>query len=78
MATVDIDRLLNAAVNPRGVPGVVALAADVTEDVPGRRGAGSIAWAGLYNTFTDPIVPKLLDDFETAVYRTTTENAPHG
>jgi methyl acetate hydrolase len=69
-----------------------------TEDVPGRRSAGSLAWAGFYNTyywldpkrqvtgviltqvlpFADPTVLQLLDDFETAVYRTTTENAPHG
>ena len=69
-----------------------------TEDMPGRRSAGSLAWAGLYNTyywldpkrqvtgviltqilpFADPTVLQLLDDFETAVYRTTTENASHG
>jgi methyl acetate hydrolase len=68
-----------------------------TEDVPGRRSAGSLAWAGLFNTyywldpkqrvtgviltqilpFADPPVLQLLDDFETAVYRTTTENASH-
>jgi CubicO group peptidase (beta-lactamase class C family) len=66
-----------------------------TEDVPGRRSAGSLAWAGLFNTyywldpkrhvagvilaqilpFADPPVLQLLDDFETAVYQTTTENA---
>ena len=69
-----------------------------TEDMPGRRSAGSLAWAGLYNTyywldpkrqvtgviltqilpFADPTVLQLLNDFETAVYRTTTENASHG
>jgi len=69
-----------------------------TEDVPGRRSAGSLAWAGLCNTyywldtrqqvagavltqilpFADPTVLRLLDDFETAVYQTTTENASHG
>jgi len=69
-----------------------------TEDVPGRRSAGSLAWAGLFNTyywidpgrhvtgviltqilpFADPIVLQLLDDFESAVYRTTTENTSHG
>ncbi len=68
-----------------------------TEDVPGRRSAGSLAWAGLFNTyfwldpkrrvagtvltqilpFADPTVLNLLDDFETAVYRTTTESASH-
>ncbi len=68
------------------------------EDVPGRRAAGSVAWAGLFNTyywldprrqvtgamltqvlpFADPTVLQLLDDFETAVYRTITENASHG
>ncbi|MEJ0018649.1 MAG: serine hydrolase domain-containing protein [Acetobacteraceae bacterium] len=68
-----------------------------TEDVPGRRSAGSLAWAGLFNTyywldpkqqvtgllmtqilpFADPIVLRLLDDFETEVYRTTTEKLPH-
>ncbi len=68
-----------------------------TEDVPGRRSAGSLAWAGLFNTyywldpkrqvtgvlltqilpFADRIVLKLLDDFETTVYRTTMENAPN-
>jgi CubicO group peptidase (beta-lactamase class C family) len=61
-----------------------------TEDVPGRRSAGSLAWAGLFNTyywldpnshvtgvlltqvlpFADATVLRLLDDFETAVYRT--------
>ncbi len=66
-----------------------------TEDVPGRRSAGSLAWAGLFNTyywldpvkqvsgviltqilpFADPIVLGLLNDFETAVYRTATEAA---
>ena len=66
--------------------------------MPGRRSAGSLAWAGLFNTyywldpkrqvtgviltqilpFADPTVLQLLDDFETAVYRTTTENASHG
>jgi methyl acetate hydrolase len=69
-----------------------------TEDVPGRRSAGSLAWAGLFNTyywldprkqvtgvlltqvlpFADPTVLRLLDDFETAVYRTATERASHG
>jgi CubicO group peptidase (beta-lactamase class C family) len=69
-----------------------------TEDVPGRRSAGSLAWAGLFNTyywldpqkqvtgviltqvlpFADPTVLGLLDDFETAVYRTATESAAHG
>jgi CubicO group peptidase (beta-lactamase class C family) len=69
-----------------------------TEDVPGRRSAGSLAWAGLYNTyywldpkrqvtgviltqilpFADSTVLQLLDDFETAVYQTTTESASHG
>ena len=69
-----------------------------TEDVPGRRSAGSLAWAGLFNTyywidlkkqvtgviltqilpFADPTVLSLLDDFETAVYRTATERASHG
>jgi CubicO group peptidase (beta-lactamase class C family) len=69
-----------------------------TEDAPGRRAAGSLAWAGLFNTyywldpkrqvtglimtqvlpFADPTVLRLLDDFETAVYRTTTENAQNG
>jgi CubicO group peptidase (beta-lactamase class C family) len=69
-----------------------------TDDVPGRRGAGSLAWAGLYNTYywldprrqvtgviltqilpsADPTVLQLLDDFETAVYQTTTESASHG
>jgi CubicO group peptidase (beta-lactamase class C family) len=69
-----------------------------TDDKPGRRSGGSLAWAGLYNTyywidpkrqvtgviltqilpFADPTVLQLLDGFETAVYRTTTENAPHG
>jgi CubicO group peptidase (beta-lactamase class C family) len=69
-----------------------------TDDVPGRRSAGSLAWAGLFNTyywldpkqqvagvlltqilpFADPIVLRLLDDFESAVYRTTTENTSHG
>ncbi len=68
-----------------------------TEDVPGRRSAGSLAWAGLFNTyywldpkrqvtgviltqilpFADATVLQLLDDFETAVYRTTMENASH-
>lgn len=66
-----------------------------TEDVPGRRSAGSLAWAGLFNTyywidpkqqvtgviltqilpFADPTVLQLLDDFETAVYQTRSENA---
>ncbi|HEX4173390.1 MAG TPA: serine hydrolase domain-containing protein [Acetobacteraceae bacterium] len=66
-----------------------------TEDVPGRRSAGSVAWAGLFNTyywldpkqqvagviltqilpFADPTVLHLLDEFETAVYRTVKENA---
>jgi CubicO group peptidase (beta-lactamase class C family) len=65
------------------------------EDVPGRRSAGSLAWAGLFNTyywldptkqvsgvlltqilpFADPTVLGLLDDFESAVYRTATEAA---
>jgi methyl acetate hydrolase len=69
-----------------------------TDDKPGRRSAGSLAWAGLFNTyywldpkrqvtgviltqilpFADPTVLQLLNDFETAVYRTTTENASHG
>jgi methyl acetate hydrolase len=69
-----------------------------TEDVPSRRSAGSLAWAGLYNTyywldprrqvtgviltqilpFADPTGLQLLDDFETAVYQTTTESASHG
>jgi methyl acetate hydrolase len=69
-----------------------------TEDVPGRRSAGSVAWAGLFNTyywldpkqqvtgvimtqilpFADPTVLQLLDEFETAVYRTVKENASHG
>jgi CubicO group peptidase (beta-lactamase class C family) len=69
-----------------------------TEDVPGRRSAGSLAWAGVFNTyywldlkrqlggviltqilpFADPLVLQLLDDFETAVYRTNVENAAHG
>jgi CubicO group peptidase (beta-lactamase class C family) len=69
-----------------------------TEDVPGRRSAGSLAWAGLFNTyywldpkrqvtglimtqilpFADPTVLQLLDDFETAVYQTATENMSHG
>ena len=69
-----------------------------TEDVPGRRSAGSVAWAGLFNTyywldpkqqvtglimtqilpFADPTVLHLLDEFETAVYRTMKENASHG
>jgi methyl acetate hydrolase len=69
-----------------------------TEDVPGRRSAGSLAWAGLFNTyywidlrkqvtgviltqilpFADQTVLGLLDDFETAVYRTATERASHG
>ncbi|HET7883100.1 MAG TPA: serine hydrolase domain-containing protein [Acetobacteraceae bacterium] len=68
-----------------------------TEDVPGRRSAGSLAWAGLFNTyfwldpqrqvagtiltqilpFADPTVLNLLDEFETQVYRTTTESARH-
>jgi len=68
-----------------------------TEDVPGRRSAGSLTWAGLFNTyfwldpkrqvtgtiltqilpFADPTVLQLLDEFETAVYRTTTESATH-
>ncbi len=69
-----------------------------TEDVPGRRSAGSLAWAGLFNTyywldpkrqitgvlltqvlpFADPTVLRLLDDFETAVYRTAMEPTSHG
>jgi CubicO group peptidase (beta-lactamase class C family) len=69
-----------------------------TDDMPGRRSGGSLAWAGLFNTyywldpkrqvtgviltqilpFADLPVLQLLDDFETAVYRTTTENASHG
>ena len=68
-----------------------------TEDVAGRRSAGSLAWAGLFNTyywldpkqqvtgvlltqilpFADPTVLQLLDEFETAAYRTTTENTSH-
>jgi CubicO group peptidase (beta-lactamase class C family) len=63
-----------------------------TEDVPGRRSAGSLAWAGVFNTyywldpkrqvagalltqvlpFADPTVLTLLDEFETAVYRSVT------
>lgn len=63
-----------------------------TEDVPGRRSAGSVAWAGVFNTyywldpkrqvagalltqvlpFADPTVLTLLDEFETAVYRSIT------
>jgi methyl acetate hydrolase len=69
-----------------------------TEDVPGRRSAGSLAWAGLFNTyywldprkqvtgvlltqilpFADPTVLRLLDGFETAVYRTATGSMSHG
>jgi methyl acetate hydrolase len=69
-----------------------------TEDVPGRRSAGSVAWAGLFNTyywldpkqqvtgvimtqilpFADPTVLHLLDEFETAVYRTVKERLSHG
>jgi methyl acetate hydrolase len=69
-----------------------------TQDVPGRRSAGSVAWAGLFNTyywldphqqvtgviltqilpFADRTVLHLLDEFETAVYRTVKENARHG
>ena len=69
-----------------------------TEDVPGRRSAGSVAWAGLFNTyywldpkqqvtgvmmtqilpFADPTVLHLLDEFETAIYRTVKETASHG
>jgi CubicO group peptidase (beta-lactamase class C family) len=69
-----------------------------TDDVPGRRSAGSVAWAGLFNTyywldpkqqvtgvimtqilpFADPTVLQLLDEFETAVYRTVKESASHG
>jgi CubicO group peptidase (beta-lactamase class C family) len=69
-----------------------------TEDVPGRRSAGSLAWAGLLNTyywldpkrqlagvlltqilpFADATVLRLLDDFETAVYRAVTASAAHG
>ncbi|MGN6701765.1 MAG: serine hydrolase domain-containing protein [Burkholderiaceae bacterium] len=68
-----------------------------TEDVPGRRSAGSVAWAGLFNTyywldpkqqvtgvimtqilpFADPTVLHLLDEFETAVYRTVKERLSH-
>jgi methyl acetate hydrolase len=68
-----------------------------TEDVPGRRSAGSLAWAGLFNTyywldprkqvtgvlltqvlpFADATVLRLLDDFETAVYRTAAESVSH-
>jgi CubicO group peptidase (beta-lactamase class C family) len=68
-----------------------------TEDVPSRRSAGSVAWAGLFNTyfwldpkqqvtgvmltqtlpFADPVALHLLDEFETAVYRTVKENARH-
>jgi CubicO group peptidase (beta-lactamase class C family) len=60
--------------------------------------SGSVAWAGLFNTyywldpkqqvtgvimtqilpFADPVVLHLLDEFETAVYRTVEENASHG
>ena len=63
-----------------------------TEDAPGRRSAGSLAWAGVFNTyywldpkrqvagalltqvlpFADPTVLTLLDEFETAVYRSVT------
>jgi CubicO group peptidase (beta-lactamase class C family) len=63
-----------------------------TEDAPGRRSAGSVAWAGVFNTyywldpkrqvagalltqvlpFADPTVLTLLDEFETAVYRSVT------
>jgi CubicO group peptidase (beta-lactamase class C family) len=69
-----------------------------TQDVPGRRSAGSVAWAGVFNTyywldpqqlvtgviltqilpFADPTVLHLLDEFETAVYRTVKEHARHG
>jgi CubicO group peptidase (beta-lactamase class C family) len=69
-----------------------------TADVPGRRSAGRLAWAGVFNTyywldlkrqlsgviltqilpFADPTVLQLLNDFETAVYRTKVENAAHG
>jgi CubicO group peptidase (beta-lactamase class C family) len=69
-----------------------------TEDVPGRRSAGSVAWAGLFNTyywldpkqqvtgvimtqilpFADPTVLHLLDEFETAIYRTVKERLSHG
>ena len=69
-----------------------------TEDVPDRRSAGSLAWAGLFNTyywldpkkhvagvlltqilpFADPTVLRLLDDFETAVYRVAAESVSHG
>jgi CubicO group peptidase (beta-lactamase class C family) len=62
-----------------------------SEDAPGRRSAGSVAWAGVFNTyywldpkrqvagalltqvlpFADPTVLTLLDEFETAVYRST-------
>jgi CubicO group peptidase (beta-lactamase class C family) len=69
-----------------------------TEDVPGRRSAGSLAWAGLFNTyywldpkqqiagvlltqllpFADAPVLRLLDDFETGVYRTATETKRNG
>jgi methyl acetate hydrolase len=69
-----------------------------TEDVAGGRSAGSLAWAGLFNTyywldprkqvagvlltqmlpFADPTVLRLLDDFETAVYRVATESVSHG
>jgi CubicO group peptidase (beta-lactamase class C family) len=58
-------------------------------DIPGRRRSGSLAWAGLHNTyywidpesglcavlmtqvlpFYDAAVVELLEDFETAVYR---------
>ena len=67
-----------------------------TEDVPGRRGAGSVPWAGMRNTyfwldpkrqvtgvlltqvlpFADPTVLRLLDGFETAVYRIAGEPRP--
>ena len=69
-----------------------------TADVPGRRSAGSLAWAGLLNTyfwldpkrqvagvlltqilpFADAGVLRLLDDFESAVYRAVAERAAHG
>jgi CubicO group peptidase (beta-lactamase class C family) len=69
-----------------------------TEDVPGRRSAGSLTWAGLFSTyywldpkkqvtgvlltqvlpFADAPVLRLLDDFESAVYRTAAEGVSNG
>jgi methyl acetate hydrolase len=78
MAENDIDRPLRWPIN--------------TEGVPGRRSAGSLAWAGLFNTccrldprmqvagvlFAGATVLLLLDDFETAVYRTASGSVSHG